>query len=129
MVGGHVSAKFEAVHGALPLMQSNQLRLLAVASRERTAVAPQLPTLIEDGLAVEVDLWFGIFAPAGTPSAIVERYNTEINEILRLPKVVEKLAKQGLTIVGGTPERLSEFIAQDIVKWQKVIREAGITAE
>jgi tripartite-type tricarboxylate transporter receptor subunit TctC len=129
LVGGHVSASFLGLHSSLPLMRDNQVRLLAVASRERAPVAPQLPTLIEGGLPVEVELWFGIFAPAGTPSAIVERYNTEINEVLRWPQVVEKLAKQGLTVVGGTPERLSEFIARDIVKWQKLIAETRISAE
>jgi tripartite-type tricarboxylate transporter receptor subunit TctC len=129
LVGGHVSASFQAVHGALALMQSGQIRLLAVASKERAAVAPQLPTLIEEDLPVEVDLWFGIFAPAGTPSEIVQRYNQEINEVLRMPQIVEKLGKQGLSVVGGLPERLGAFVAQDIVKWQHVIREAGITAE
>jgi tripartite-type tricarboxylate transporter receptor subunit TctC len=110
-------------------MQSGQIRLLAVASKERAAVAPQLPTLIDEDLPVVVDLWFGIFAPAGTPSEIVQRYNQEINEILRMPQIVEKLGKQGLSVVGGRPERLGAFVAQDIVKWQQVIREAGITAE
>jgi tripartite-type tricarboxylate transporter receptor subunit TctC len=129
LVGGHVSASFLGLHGGLPLMQDNQIRLLAVASRERAPVAPHLPTLIEEGLPVEVELWYGIFAPAGTPPAIGDRYNEEINEILRAPEIVEKLAKQGLTVLGGTPDRLSEFIARDIVKWQKVIREAGITAQ
>jgi tripartite-type tricarboxylate transporter receptor subunit TctC len=129
LVGGHVSASFLGLHGALPLMQDNQIRLLAVASRERAPVAPHLPTLIEEGLPVEVELWYGIFAPARTPPGIGDRYNKEINEILRAPEIVEKLAKQGLTVLGGTPDRLSEFIARDIVKWQKVIREAGITAE
>lgn len=129
LVGGHVSASFLGLHSSLPLMRNNQVRLLAVASRERASVAPELPTLIEEGLLVEVELWFGIFAPAGTPLAIAERYNKEINEILRLPQVVEKLAKQGLTVVGGTPEHLSEFIARDIVKWQKLIAETGISAE
>jgi len=129
LVGGHVSASFLGLHGALPLMQDNQIRLLAVASRDRESVAPQLPTLMEEGLPVAVELWFGIFAPAGTPPAIAEHYNKEINEILRVPEIVKKLAKQGLIVVGGTPERLSEFIARDIVKWQKLIRDAGITAD
>jgi len=129
LVGGHVSASFVALHGALPLMQDNQIRVLAIASRERAPVAVQLPTLNEQGLPVEVDLWFGIFAPAGTPPAIVERYNKEINGILRTPQIVEKLANQGLTVVGGTPELLGEFIAQDIAKWQKLIEEAHISAE
>jgi tripartite-type tricarboxylate transporter receptor subunit TctC len=129
LVGGHVSAGFQAVHVALPLVQNNQLRFLAVAGRERLRVAPDVPTFIEEGLPVEVDFWYGVFAPAGTPPEIVERYNKEINGIIRVPGIVEKLAKQGLTVVGGTPEHLAKFIAQDIVKWQKVIREAAMTAE
>jgi tripartite-type tricarboxylate transporter receptor subunit TctC len=129
LLGGHVSASFQAVHGALPLMQSNQVRLLAIASRERAGVAPELPTLIEQGLRVEVDLWYAIFVPVGTPPEIVERYNKEINEILRAPHIVEKLAKQGLTAIGGPPESLGEFVAQDIVKWQQVVKEAGIATE
>jgi len=129
LVGGHVSASFLGLHGAMPLMQDGSVRLLAVASRERAPVAPQLPTLIEEGVAVEVELWFGIFAPAGTPPAIGERYNKEVNEILRMPRIVEKLAKQGLAVVGGTPEHLGEFVAQDIVRWRNVVKDAGITAE
>jgi tripartite-type tricarboxylate transporter receptor subunit TctC len=129
LVGGHVSAGFQAVHVALPLVQSNQLRFLAVASKERLRVVPEVPTLIEEGLPVEVDFWYGFFAPAGTPPAIVQHYNKEINDIIRMPQIAEKLAKQGFTVVGGSAERLGEFIAKDIVKWQKVIREAGITSE
>ena len=121
LVGGHVSAAFQAVHVALPFMQSNQLRLLGVASKERTPVAPQVPTLVEEGLPVVVDLWFGVLAPVGTAPAI--------NEIIRVPQIAEKLAKQGLTVVGVPPERLGDFIAQDIPKWQKVVRDAGIVAE
>ena len=85
--------------------------------------------MAEQAFPVEVELWYGILAPAGTPTTIVARYNTEINEIIRQPQIVEKLAKQGLTVVGGAPERLAEFIAQDIVKWQQVVGELGITAE
>jgi tripartite-type tricarboxylate transporter receptor subunit TctC len=129
LVGGHVSAGFQAVHVALPLVQNNQLRFLAVAGKERLRVVPDVPTFVEEGLPVEVDFWYGVLAPAGTPPAIVERYNKEINDILRVPGIVEKLAKQGLMVAGGTSEHLGRFIVEDIVKWQKVIKEAGITAE
>lgn len=129
LVGGHVSAAFQAVHVALPFLQSNQLQLLGIASKERAHVAPQVPTLIEQGLPVEVDLWFGVLAPAGTAPAVVTRYNKEINEIIWIDLVKDKLAKQGLTVVGGPPEHLGDFIAQDIGKWQKVVREAGIAPE
>jgi tripartite-type tricarboxylate transporter receptor subunit TctC len=129
LVGGHVSTAFQAVHVVLPLTESNQLRLLGVASQQRTPVAPQVPTLTEEGLPIEVDLWFGVLAPAGMAAAIVGRYNKEINEIIRTPQIAAKLARQGLTVVGGTPERLGDFIAQDMVRWQKVVREAGIGVE
>jgi tripartite-type tricarboxylate transporter receptor subunit TctC len=102
---------------------------LAVASKERTSIAPELPTLLEQGLPVEVELWYGVLAPAGTPTAIVARYNKEINEIIGAWQIAEKLAKQGLTVLGGTPERLAEFIGQDIPKWKRVVKEAGISAE
>lgn len=130
LVGGHVSLAFQSIHVIMPLAQSNQVRLLAIASKERSRVAPDLPTLQELGLAgFEVDLWFGILAPAGTPQEIVDRYNATINEILRSPHVVEKLAKQGLATGGGSPERFRDFMANDIVKWQKVVQEAGLAAE
>ena len=130
LVGGHVSLAFQSIHVIMPLAQTNQVRLLAVASKERSRVAPDLPTLQELGLTgFEVDLWFGILAPAGTPQEIVERYNATVNEILRAPHVVERLSKQGLTTGGGTPERFRDFIANDIVKWQKVVSEAGIVVE
>jgi tripartite-type tricarboxylate transporter receptor subunit TctC len=129
LLGGHVSAAFQAVHVALPLMQNNQLRLLAIASKERTSIAPELPTLVEQGLPVEVDLWYAILAPVGTPPAIIARYNKEINEIIANPQIAERLAKQGLTVLGGTSERLAEFIAEDMLKWQHVVKEVGILAE
>lgn len=130
LIGGHVSLAFQSIHVIMPMAQNNQVRLLAIASKERSRVAPDLPTLQELGLAgFEVDLWFGVLAPSGTPQDIVERYNTTINEILRSPAVVEKLARQGLTTGGGTPERFRDFLAADIVKWQKVIQDAGISAE
>ena len=129
LVGGHVSAGFQSVQVALPLVQSNQLRMLAVASKARARLVPHVPTLLEEGLPVEVELWFGILAPAGTPPAIVDRYNKEINELIRVAQVGEKLTKQGLTMIGGTPERFAEFIVKDVAKWRNVVKETGIAAE
>jgi tripartite-type tricarboxylate transporter receptor subunit TctC len=126
----HRPERFFRLHVILPMAENNQVRLLAIASKERSRVAPNLPTLQELGLVgFEVDLWFGILAPAGTPQEIVDRYNAIINDILRTPQVMEKLSKQGLTTGGGSPDRLRDFIANDIVKWQKVVTEAGIVAE
>ena len=130
LVGGHVSAGFQAIHVILPIANGNQVKLLAVASKDRVPIAPNIATLQEQGLTgFEVNLWYAVLAPVGTPRDIVNRYNSVINEILRSPQVVEKLAKQGLVVGGGTPEQLSEFLANDIPKWQKVVKEAGISAE
>jgi tripartite-type tricarboxylate transporter receptor subunit TctC len=130
LIGGHVGAAFQAIHVILPIAKNDQVRLLATASKERLRVTPDLPTLDEQGLAgFEVDLWFGMLAPAGTPHEVVARYNATVNDILRTPQVVDKLAGQGLTVVGGTPTRFAEFIANDSDKWQKVVKEAGISAE
>lgn len=130
LIGGHVKSGFMAVHLALPLVQSSQVRLLGVASLERAKVAPELPTLDSQGLSgFEVKLWYGLLAPAGTPRDIVMRYNAVVNEILQQPKTVETLARQGLTATGGTPEKFAQFIAADMAKWQKVVKDAGITAE
>jgi tripartite-type tricarboxylate transporter receptor subunit TctC len=130
LVGNHVSAMFIPTHVALPHAVDKQIKLLGVASLDRVPVAPDLPTLHEQGVSdFDVDLWFGLLAPAGTPPEIVARYNTAMNEFLRTPKMVTELAKQGLIASGGTPDVLRDLIAHDVAKWQKIIRDAGITAE
>ena len=131
LVGGHVSAMFIPVHVGLPLANGNQIRLLAVASKERVSVAPEVPTLIEQGVTgVEIDFWVGgLLVPAGTPREVVARYNSVVNEILQAPGIAGKLTQQGFVMVGGTPERFGELIARDLAKWLKVVNEAGITPE
>jgi tripartite-type tricarboxylate transporter receptor subunit TctC len=130
IVGGHVTGGFLSLSIAAPLAQTNSLRILGVASKERVPTAPELPTLAEQGLdGVEAELWFGLLAPAGTPRQIIARYNDAINEIVREPHVIELAAKQGIEIRGGTPEQLAEFLARDIATWRIVVKEAGIRTE
>jgi tripartite-type tricarboxylate transporter receptor subunit TctC len=130
IVGGHVTGGFLSLSIAAPLAQSNSLRILGVASKERVPTAPELPTLAEQGLdGVEAELWFGLLAPAGTPHQIIARYNDAINEIVREPHVIELAAKQGIQIRGGTPEQLAEFLVRDIATWRIVVKEAGIKTE
>lgn len=130
LVGGHVKAMFIPVHTVLPLVHDRQVRLLAIGSERRSALAPDVPTLAEEGVAgFEVDLWYGLLAPAGTPKEIVERYNAAVNEILATPRVKEALDKQGLVAIGGGPERLRDLLARDLARWAKVVKDAGITAE
>jgi tripartite-type tricarboxylate transporter receptor subunit TctC len=130
IVGNHVSAMFVPTHVALPLAGDNQIRLLGVASPERVTAAPALPTIAEQGVpGFDVDLWYGLLSPAGTPPEIISRTNSAFNDFLRAPKLADEFAKQGLIASGGPPEVLHDLIAHDVRKWQKIIRDAGITAE
>jgi tripartite-type tricarboxylate transporter receptor subunit TctC len=130
LVGGHVQAMFLPVHTALPLAQDKQIRILAVGSEKRAPHAPDVLTLAEQGVTgFDVDLWYGILAPAGTPQPIIDRYNAVMNEILAQPNVRAALEKQGLVPRGGPPERLADLIARDTPRWAKVVKEAGITPE
>jgi tripartite-type tricarboxylate transporter receptor subunit TctC len=130
LAGGHVNTMFIPVHTVLPLAADNQVRLFAIGSEQRSALAPDVPTLAEQGLSgFEVDLWYALSAPAGTPKAIIDRYHAVVNEILASPDVKEQFAKQGLVPVGGPPQRLADLIAKDLPRWAKVVQEAGITPE
>jgi tripartite-type tricarboxylate transporter receptor subunit TctC len=130
LVGGHVKAMFIPVHTVLPLAQDGQVRVLAIGSDRRSPMAPAVPTLAEEGVAgFDVDLWYGLLAPAGTPKEIVQRYNAAVNEILGTPRVREALEKQGLVAVGGPPERLGDLVRKDLDRWGRVVKDAGITAE
>ncbi|MBN8988709.1 MAG: tripartite tricarboxylate transporter substrate binding protein [Rhizobiales bacterium] len=130
LAGGHVSAMFIPVHTALPLAEAGQIRILAVGSQNRAQRAPQVPTLAELGVTgFDVDLWYGVLAPAGTPKATIDRYNAVFNEILAEPGVRDILDKQGLLAEGGPPERLAGLIARDLPRWAKVVKDAKITSE
>ena len=130
LAGGHVSAMFIPVHTALPLAEAGQIRILAVGSEKRAQRAPQVPTLAELGVTgFDVDLWYAVLAPAGTPKAIVERYNAVFNEILAEPGIRDILDKQGLLAEGGPPQRLADLIARDRLRWAKVVKDAQITSE
>jgi tripartite-type tricarboxylate transporter receptor subunit TctC len=130
LAGGHVSAMFLPIHTALPLAETGQIRILAVGSQTRAHQAAQVPTLAELGVTdFDVDLWYGVLAPTGTPKDIVDRYNTVFNEILAQPSIRAVLDKQGLIAQGGPPKRLAELIAKDRLRWAKVVKDAEITSD
>jgi tripartite-type tricarboxylate transporter receptor subunit TctC len=130
IAGGHVSAMFLPIHTALPLAETGQIRILAVGSQVRAQQATEVPTLAELGVTdFDVDLWYGVLAPAGTSKDIVDRYNAVFNEILAQPNVRAVLDRQGLIARGGPPERLAELIAKDRLRWARVVKDAGITSE
>ena len=130
LVGGHVNAMFMPLHTALPLVAGKQVRVLAVGSAQRSGMAPSVMTLAEQGVSgFEVDLWYGVLAPAGTSPEIIARYNKALNEVLAQASVREALAKQGMDARGGAPAQLAALIAWDQPRWAKVVKDAGIAPE
>jgi len=129
LLGGHVSAMFLPVHVALPLAPE-KVRILAVATKARTPLLPDQPTLDELGFpGFDADIRYGVLGPAGMPPEIVARYNSEIGEILRSPDVTERLAKQGLRSAPDTPEAYAANIAQDLAKWRNVVTDAKLSVD
>jgi tripartite-type tricarboxylate transporter receptor subunit TctC len=115
---------------AAPYVQSGKLRMLAVMSAERSPAFPDVPTLKELGLLdLEVETWYGVFAPAGTRRAIIAKLNAELNAVLKQSEIRELLAKQGMTAVGGSPERFGEMVKKELARWSRVVTAAGIKAD
>ena len=130
LLGGHLSLGFDAVMTTLPYAQTGKLRMLSVSSLKRSAVAPQVPTMAESGYpGYEAILWFGLFAPAGTPPDIVKKINEETGRSVATPRMRELLASQGLEIVASSPAEFTARVDREMVKWRKVILDAGIKLE
>ena len=126
VVGGQVAMTFDNITTAWPLAKGGKLRALAVTTAKRSAVAPEVPTLSESGLAgYEVGSWQGVFAPASTPPAIVKRLNVEIVKIINMPDVKEKLIGLGAEPVGNTSEEFGALVKTEVVKWAEVVKKSG----
>jgi len=128
LLGGQIGAMFLPIHVALPHVQGGKLDMLAAGSLQRTPVTPDVPSLAEATGAknIDVDIWYAVYAPAGTPAEIVSRLNAEMNALLRQPDVRETLGKQGLAATGGTPEQLAQLTRNDMERWAKVVQAAKI---
>ena len=131
LLGGQVNMMFLPIHVALAQVKAGKLRLLAAGGTRRAAVTPDTPSLAEAaGVAdIDVDIWYAMYAPAGTPPAIVAKLNADVNRLLTSPEVVATLSKQGLTPTGGSAEQLGELTRKDFERWAKVVRDAKIGAD
>ena len=130
LMGGHVQAMISATQTAAPAVNSGRLRALAVMSPERSAAFPETPTMKEAGFPkLEVETWYGSFAPAGTPTPVIVKFNAELNSLLQQPDIRETLAKQGMIPRGGTPDRFGEMVRKELVRWARVVDAAKIKAD
>ena len=130
LVAGQLSFMIENVPGTLPLVRDGKLRALAITSRQRLALVPDLPTMEEAGVpGYEMIGWNGIFVPKATPPEIVTRLNAELVKVLRSADVGEQLAKLGAVPVGDSPEQFGAFVKAESARWGKIIKDLGIKPE
>jgi tripartite-type tricarboxylate transporter receptor subunit TctC len=110
--------------------KAHRVRALGVTTAKRSRLMPELPTIAEAGVpGFEATTWHGVLVPAGTPAAIVDKLNAEVNRMLQLPDVRDRLHTLGAEIIGGTPKEFADHIRREIPKWAKVIKESGAKAE
>lgn len=127
LMGGRVDIMFNDLTSSLPFIESGKVRALAVAMAERSAVAPDLPSMQESGVK-DFDLvsWNGYFGPAGMPAEVVERLNAAINDIVKQPDVRDRLALLGFDAFSSTPSEFGQFVEQELASWGQLIKESGI---
>lgn len=127
VIGGHVALIAVNALEVLPLAKSGKLRILAVMSAERTPVLPDVPTIAESGYPhFEAAVWYGLIAPAGTPAAVVAQLNAATQRSLASPDVKERLSTAGGEVNPGKPEQFGDLIRHELVRYEHLIREAGI---
>ncbi len=130
VVGGEPTVGAGAISTPLPHVKAGRLRAIAVSSAARVQVMPDVPTFAEAGYpGIEDYTWIGVFLPAGTPVAVVQKLNDAVNQSMRAPEVREKLTGLAYDLVGGSPKEFADYVKVEIAKWGKVVREGNITAQ
>lgn len=130
LVAGQIQFMLENIPSTLPYVKAGRLRALALSDLKRSPVLPDLPTLDQSGLkGYQIVGWNGMFLPAGTPQAIVNKLQAEVAKALAFPDVKERLATMGAEPVGNTPEQFAAFVKAEMAKWAKVVKDAGIKVE
>lgn len=129
-LGGEVKLLFTGLGGAVQHIKSGKLVPLAVTERTRSELMPEVPTATEQGVpGVEVEAWYGVFAPQGTPAPVITRLNQEFNAVLQMPDVRSRLTAAGLELLGGTPQQLEAFVKADHQRYGALARELNIKAD
>ncbi len=129
LLSGQITLMFNNMLSAMPQVKAGRLRAVAVTSLKRSAAAPELPTISETVPGYEANGWYGSFAPAATPKDLINRVNGEMNRIMKMPDVTQRLAGDGVEAVGTTPEQFGVYLKQEIAKWGKVVKASGAKAD
>ena len=129
LLSGEVSAAFNIIQLPMPQVRKGELRAIATASKKRSVLAPDIPTLAELGYAIDFDTWYAVYAPAGTPKEIVSRLNIGINRALGDPQLKERANALGIELVGTSPEQLTAHMHQEITRWSALAKAANIKVD
>jgi tripartite-type tricarboxylate transporter receptor subunit TctC len=129
VVGGQVPIAFGSFPGVFPFVKAGQLKVIGVATEKRTKLAPDLPTLNESLPGFHANSWYGLFAPAGTPKAIVDRIAAEGAKVLADPALAERMAGQGAEPAPSTPDQLAALLREDLKLWQGIVKASGATID
>ena len=130
VIAGQAQLMFATSASAIPYIKAGRLRALAVTTAQRSATVPELPTISESGVpGFEAITWHGVVVPAATRGALVERLNADIVRALRMRDLRERLESLGAELATGTPQDFAEYIAREIPKWAKVVKDSGARAE
>jgi 2-methylaconitate cis-trans-isomerase PrpF/tripartite-type tricarboxylate transporter receptor subunit TctC len=129
-IGGQTQFMFPSLFTALPHVKSGKLRALAVAGPKRSALLPDVPTLKEAGVdGVDVQQWYGFFAPAKTPKPIIDQINKALNQVLADKEIVKRMEEHGADVETSTPEQFGALVKSELTKWKSVVQRAKLTAE
>ena len=129
LIGGQIQLVLPSLPVAIPQLKTNRLRGIAVSSAKRSSALPDIPTIAETIPGYEAVGWYAVYGPKALPKEIAARWNSEINRLLQLPDVKERMAGLGVEPAGGTPEQLREHVKREIIKWQNVVKMAQIKSE
>jgi len=129
-IGGTTQVMFPSLFTAFPQVKGNKLIALGIAGKKRSPVLPNVPTLAEQGIPnVEIDQWYAMFAPAGTPKAIIQLLNKDLIAVLNEKSNESKIEEQGATVDTSTPEELGDLVKKEVARWKKVVDSAKITVD
>jgi tripartite-type tricarboxylate transporter receptor subunit TctC len=130
LIAGQVQVMFDNTPNVLPHVRAGKLKAIAVSSKARTSLAPEIPTVDESGVpGYDVGVWFGVLTVAGTPRDVVQRLNTDMVKILTSPDIKERFGKMGVEVIPGTPEQFSTYLKSEVSRWAKVVQDANIKAD
>jgi tripartite-type tricarboxylate transporter receptor subunit TctC len=130
VMAGFVEIMFENLPSALPFINANKLKVLAVTGKDRSPVLKSVPTLAESGFpGFDMVSWQALVAPAGTPRAVVDRLNAEVAKVLKTPEMKEKMTGLGTDVVANSPEQFAQYLREETAKWSKIVKDAGIKLE